>query len=141
CEREWHRRSRIDAISWLMKSDDPLRVLDAARQFDHLITEMTQRLPRRTPSGLRAQLSEAAQSISALLAEGFGRQTTAEKIHYSRMANGSVEESQDYLRKCINERLIDRKAFFKLWNLSVVVGRMILSLIAHYERSPERKPT
>ena len=53
------------------------------------------------------------------------------------MANGSLEESQDYLRKCVNAQLIDRKTFFKLWNLSVAVGRMILGLIAYYERHRE----
>ena len=120
-----------------MSDGDPLRVLDAARRFGQLVTEMTQRLPRRAPSKLRGQLSEAAQSISALLAEGLGRGTTAERIHYSRMANGSLEESQDYLRKCVNAQLIDRKTFFKLWNLSVAVGRMILGLIAYYERHRE----
>src|SRR5215467_13050652 len=114
-----------------MDKGDPLRVLDAARQFGQLVMEMTQALPRRAPSRLRGQLSEAAQAISALLAEGFGRRTKAEKVRYSLMANGSLEESQDYLRKCINLHLVDREQFFKLWNLSVAISRMILSLVKH----------
>ena len=118
-----------------MDEDDPLRVLDAARKFGLLVTEMTQRLPRRAPSRLRGQLSEAAQAVSGLLAEGFGRRTNGEKIRYSLMANGSLEESQDYLRKCVNLHLIDRKEFFRLWNLSVAVSRMILSLVEHFKRT------
>ena len=116
-----------------MDDGDPLRVLDAARQFGQLVAEMTQRLSRRAPSGLRGQLAEAALAISGLLAEGFGRRTNAEKIRYSLMANGSLEECQDYLRKCVNLRLIDRKEFFRLWNLSVAISRMILSLVRHFE--------
>jgi four helix bundle protein len=118
-----------------MHDGDPLRVLDAARQFGQLVAEMTQHLSRRAPSGLRGQLTEAAQSVSALLAEGFGRGTDAEKVHYSRMANGSIEESQDYLRKCVNLNLIDRKTFFRVWNLSVAISRMILSLMECYEEA------
>jgi four helix bundle protein len=118
---------------------DPLRVLDAARQFGQLVAEMTQRLSRRAPSGLRGQLAESAQSVSALLAEGFGRGTDKEKAHYSRMANGSLEESQDYLRKCVNLHLIDRKMFFRLWNLSLAISRMIRSLVEYYDERTDEK--
>jgi four helix bundle protein len=86
---------------------------------------------------LRGQLAESAQAVSALLAEGFGRGTTGENIHYSRMANGSLEESQNYLRQCVNTHLIHRKTFFRPWNLSVATSRMILNLIAHLERTKD----
>jgi|SRR5689334_4229560 len=118
-----------------MGDDDPLRVLDAARQFGQLVAAMTQRFSRRAPVGLRGQLSASALSVSRLLAEGFGRRTNGEKIHYSLMANGSLEESQDDLRKCMNLRLIERKEFFKLWNLSVAISRMILSLVKRFEEN------
>ena len=113
--------------------DDPLRVIDAARQFGQLVAELAQRLPQRAPSGLRGQLSQAALAISGLLSEGFGRRTNGEKIHYSRMANGSLEESQDGLKKCVNLQLIDKKEFFRLWNFSIAISRMVLSLVEHYK--------
>jgi four helix bundle protein len=105
-------------------------VMEAAREFGLRVVDVTSRLPRRTPSGMRSQLAEAAQAVGSILAEGFGRGTTAERIHYSQMANGSLEESQYYLRQLANLGLIERKVFYKLWNLSVAIGRMLLSLIA-----------
>ena len=120
-----------------MKDRDPLRVLQAARQFGEQVVVLTRGLPRHAPSGLRSQLVEAALAVGSLLAEGLGRGTTGEKIHYSRMANGSVEESQYYLRQCVNCQLIDRKTFFRHWNLSVAISRMILSLVEYYERQRE----
>jgi four helix bundle protein len=116
-----------------MSGSDPLRVIQAAREFGLQVLDVVGKLPRRAPSGLRSQLAESAQAVGSILAEGFGRGTTAEKIHYSRMANGSLEESQEYLRECINLHLIDRKVFYRLWNLSVVTSRMLLSLIAKLE--------
>jgi four helix bundle protein len=116
-----------------MSANDPLRVIQAARQFGLEVLQALGQLPRTAPSGLRSQLAESAQAVAALLAEGFGRGTTAEKIHYSRMANGSLEESQESLRECINLHLIDRKLFYRLWNLSVVTSRMVLSLIKKLE--------
>ena len=117
-----------------MSRNDPLRVMEAAREFGLRVAEVTSRLPRKTPSGLRAQLAEAAQAVGGLLAEGFGRGTTAERIHYAQMANGSLEESQYYLRQLVNLGLIERKIFYKLWNLSVVISRMLLALIASLQR-------
>ena len=121
-----------------MKKRERLKVLEAARSFGDQVLDAVARFPRRAPSGLRGQLSEAAQSVSGLLAEGFGRGSTAEKIHYSHMANGSLEESQNYLRQCVNRHLIDRKTFFRLWNLSIAIGKMITNLIARLQAEDEK---
>lgn len=117
-----------------MSRNNPLRVMEAARDYGLQVMELTTRLPRRAPSGLRGQLADAARAVGGLLAEGFGRGSTSERIHYSQMANGSLEESQYYLRQLINLRLIERKVFYKLWNLSVTISRMLVSLIARLER-------
>jgi four helix bundle protein len=122
---------------WRMSEREPLRAIEAARLFGEQVVDLVNHLPRRAPRGLRGQLVEAAQAVSALLAEGFGRGTTGEKIHYSRMANGSIEESQNYLRQCVNTHLIHRKTFFRTWNLSVATSRMIVNLIAHLERTKD----
>jgi four helix bundle protein len=114
-----------------MHSDDPLRVLDAARLYGEHCVKIAQDLPRRAPAGLRRQLVKAAQSVSDLLAEGFGRGTVAEKIRYCLMSKGELEESQNQLRRCINLGLIHRQAFYKTWNLAVVIKRMEDGLIAH----------
>ena len=77
---------------------------------------------------------EPSRAIGASIAEGFGRGTTAEKIHYSRNANGSLEESQEQLRECINNHLIDQKTFYPPWNRSVAISRMLASLMEELER-------
>src|SRR5215471_7403750 len=120
---------------------EPLKVLEAARLFGTRVSELAKELPRQTPSGLRSQVVEAAQAISALIAEGFGRGTTAEKIHYSRLANGSLEESQNYLRQFVDSNLIDRKTFYAHWNLSRTIGRMLTNLIAQLERKRDAQPS
>jgi four helix bundle protein len=117
-----------------MAGDDPLRVLKAARLFGEQCIDLAQGLPRRAPARLRTQLAEAGQAVSDILAEGIGRGTKREQIHYCRMARGSLEECQNYLRRCMNRQLIDAKSFYKSWNLSVVIGRMLDGYIAHLER-------
>ena len=117
-----------------MDSDDPLRVLAAARLYGEHCVRIAHELPRRAPPGLRGQLAKAAQSVSDLLAEGFGRGTVTEKIRYCLMSKGELEESQNQLRRCIRLRLIPEKEFYKSWNLAVVINRMEESLIARLRR-------
>ena len=117
-----------------MPDEEPLRVLQAARIYGEQCIDLARGLPRSAPTGLRSQLAESGQAISDLLAEGFGRGTVAEKLQYSVMARGSLEESQNQLRRCVNRQLIDRKSFYKSWNLSVVICRMLDALIARFER-------
>jgi len=117
-----------------MGERERLKVLDAAQQFGVLVVELTKSFRRGAPSGLRSQLVAAAMAVSGLLAEGFGRKSVAEIIHYSHMANGSLEECQNYLRECVNLRLIDKKTFYRAWNLSVATSKMLIALIETYER-------
>ena len=49
------------------------------------------------------------------------------------MANGSLEEAQEELRECINAKLIERKIFYREWNRSVVIGKMLDRHIAKHE--------
>ena len=120
-----------------MATDDPLRVLDASRLYGEQCAKIAHDLPRRAPAGLRRQLAKAAQSVSDLLAEGFGRGTVTEKIRYCLMSKGELEESQNQLRRCIRLGLVEEKAFYQSWNLSVVINRMEDALIAHLREENE----
>ena len=56
------------------------------------------------------QIIRAADSISANLAEGFGRFTPADRETFYRYARGSFEETQAWLRKAIRRKVIREKA-------------------------------
>ena len=119
-------------VSWRMAFEDPLRVLEAARLYGEQCVKIAHDLPRHAPAGLRRQLAKAAQAVSDILAEGLGRGTVGEKIHHGVMSKGELEESQNQLRRCIRLRLIEDKVFYRSWNLSVVINRMLDRLLAHF---------
>ncbi len=52
------------------------------------------------------QLATASDSISANIAEGFGRYHKKEKIHFYRYSFGSLEETKDWIRKAITRGLL-----------------------------------
>ena len=55
------------------------------------------------------QVVRASDSISANIAEGFGRYHKKDKIKFYRYSFGSMEETKDWIRKCIIRELISEE--------------------------------
>ena len=112
-----------------MGKSNGLRALELAQILVKEIWEAIERFPKREPLGLRAQLGEAANSIHSNIAEGYGRGTTAERRNRLRLARGSLEETQSDLKVALDCGYITRKRFYRIWNLTVVLDRMIAKLM------------
>lgn len=81
----------------------------AARTFEDLVVwrkahtfvlevyRQSRRFPRQELYGLTVQLRRAAVSVPANIAEGFKRNTKADKARFMNIAQGSLEESRYYL--------------------------------------------
>ena len=54
-------------------------------------------LPRSEDYGLTSQIRRSANSVSSNIAEGFGRKTNKDEIHFYIMARGSAFETQNHL--------------------------------------------
>jgi four helix bundle protein len=57
-------------------------------------------------STIGQQVVRSADSISANIAEGFGRYHKKDKIKFYRYSFGSMEETKDWIRKCIVREII-----------------------------------
>jgi len=76
-----------------------------ARQFRIRLLELTKRLPREEEYRLKDQILRAARSVTANIAEGFGRHHHQENIQFSRQARGSLVELRDHLNVAGDEGL------------------------------------
>ena len=74
-----------------------LDVWKQARHFKRRIYEVIKLFPHTERFGLASQLSRAAASVPANLAEGHGRQTVKDELHFCIMARGSLSEIQNHL--------------------------------------------
>ena len=61
------------------------------------IHKLTDSLPRKEDYGFTSQIRRSALSISANLAEGFGRRHTLDKANFYYNARGSLTETQSHL--------------------------------------------
>ncbi len=75
------------------------------------------------------QMVRSADSISANIAEGFGRYHKKDKIKFYRYSFGSMEETKDWIRKCIHRNLITKEEKEYILNQLEHLPRSIHQLI------------
>jgi four helix bundle protein len=67
-----------------------------------------------TRNTVGSQFVRAVDSISANLAEGFGRYSKKDKIKFYRIASGSLKESFDWNEKAKHRRLISEEIYTEI---------------------------
>jgi four helix bundle protein len=63
--------------------------------------------PKAEEYRLKSQLLESSRSVTANIAEGFGRYHYQENIQFCRQARGSLTESMDHLITAFDEKYFD----------------------------------
>jgi len=79
------------------KSFEDVELWQRAHKWVLDVYKLTELFPKHEIFGLTSQLRRAAVSIAANFAEGFTRDTTAEKARFYNMSRGSAEECRYYL--------------------------------------------
>ena len=72
------------------------KAMEAARE----VYRLTPRLPRTENYGMRSQITRAAVSIPANIAEGWTRETVKDKAYFLAVAQGSLAETETLLTLC-----------------------------------------
>lgn len=80
---------------------------------------------------LREQMRKAAVSVVSNIAEGFGRQTDREFVHFLYTARGSASEVQSHLYVASDLGYLTRDDFARLYSLADEVSRLISGFIRY----------
>ena len=94
-----------------------------------LLYEITALFPKAELYGLTQQIRRAAVSIGSNIAEGFGRQSIKEKIHFFYIANGSITELKNQLYIAKHIHYLDDKNFAVLYTQAETCHRVLSGLI------------
>lgn len=81
----------------LIKSFEDLEVWQDAQALAVSIYKMTKQFPDDEKFGITGQIKRSASSISANIAEGFGRKTNLDKAHFYHIAYGSLLETKNFV--------------------------------------------
>jgi four helix bundle protein len=74
-----------------------LTVWQKAHELTLATYKLTEKFPRSEQYGIVSQLRRSAASVSANIAEGFGRRTTRELMRCLQISRGELEETRYFL--------------------------------------------
>ncbi len=103
------------------------------------IYRLTSFFPRTETYSLVDQMRRAALSITSNIAEGYGRSTNKELIHFLYIALGSSNELDSQIEVARNLGYIDNDGYNTLDKANSIINKMLRSLI--YKREElEKQP-
>ena len=92
-----------------------LPVYKTCRDFKKEISALVKKFPKEERFLLSAQLLDASRSVTANIAEGFGRFHYQENIQFCRQSRGSLTEVMEHLITAYDEKYID-KSVLEIFN-------------------------
>ncbi|MDD4673910.1 MAG: four helix bundle protein [Bacteroidales bacterium] len=81
----------------MYKSFVEMPVWQKAHKLSIEVYQVTVNLPRSEDYGLTSQIRRSSNSVSANIAEGYGRKMKKDKAHFYTIARGSAFETQNHL--------------------------------------------
>ena len=113
---------------------EDLDVWKLATELKKRVVDLTRAESVRTDFRFCDQIRSSTASITANIAEGFGRFTDPELLRYLRYARGSAFETREWLRDGRDRGHFNPAAFDELWNLLDRVTQTLTSLAATVDR-------
>lgn len=97
-----------------IKSFEDLTVWQESQSFAVEVYKVTKQFPKDEIFAMTSQLRRAVSSVSANIAEGFGRASVNDKLHFYTMAYGSLLEVKNFLYLAEKLGYIDKSELDKL---------------------------
>jgi four helix bundle protein len=124
-----------DSQTKKVKSFEDLTAWKAAREVRKYAYLIANKLPVSEKTNLVSQIKRAAVSITANIAEGYGRYHYQENIQYCRQSRGSLYEVKDHFITCLDENFITSEEYAKGEALMDTAARLLNGYISYLNRS------
>lgn len=115
------------------KSHRDLKVWQIALDVTEALYRITAGWPKHEQYGLVSQVRRAAVSVPANIAEGAGRRTPGEFMHFVGIARGSLAELETLLIVARRLNYIDEPTYRLVLNDILELGRMTTGLLRSLE--------
>lgn len=110
-----------------------LKVWQSSIDFTIKIYDVCRNFPKDEIFGMTSQIKRAVVSISSNIAEGCGRETLKDFIHFLFIARGSSYEVSSHIEICRRLDFISEKDYYELLRDVEAIGKMVNGLIKHYK--------
>lgn len=112
-----------------IQSFTDLNVWNEGHMLVLIIYKLTKNFPKEETYSMVDQMRRAAASVTANIAEGFGRQTYKEKVQFYYMAQGSLTELKNFILIAKDVGYINDKDYQFLIQQSNLTHKLLQGLI------------
>ena len=109
-----------------------------ARELRKAISVLSLKFPKEERFELTAQIKSSSRSVTANIAEGYGRFTYTDTRHFFIIARGSVTETIDHLITAFDDNYISEKQLHDAEAMCETVFRLINGFITYLDKSKKR---
>lgn len=88
-----------------------LEVWKTGRELKIYIIQLCKKFPKHELYGLTQQIKNSSRSVTANIAEGYGRFHYQENMQFCRQSRGSLEETKDHMYTALDEEYISEENF------------------------------
>ena len=121
-----------------MESFEELEVWKKARELRISVSRLIKTFPKEENSRLRDQILRSSRSVTANIAEGFGRFHHQENIQFCRQARGSVHETLDHIICAFDEAYIQKSDLEMYRELIKACLKLLNGYIAYLKKAKTR---
>jgi four helix bundle protein len=127
----------VKLMTQILQTFEDLECYKSARQLRIALAKTAKGLAPDEIFRLQDQLIRAARSITANIAEGFGRHHHGENLQYCRQARGSLSECMDHISAGLDEGLISYEIYVEHRAKIEESWKILNGYIAHLKRCAE----
>jgi four helix bundle protein len=122
-----------------MQTLDTLEVYLLAKAYRKEVIMTANTFPKDEKFLLIAQIKDSARSITANIAEGYGRFHYQEAIQFCRISRGSLLETYDHLSSALDENYIQETRFNELKEQHECLLKKTNGYIAYLKRRKQEE--
>lgn len=102
-----------------------LEVYKECRKLRISISKFAKTLPKQEDYLLKQQIVSSSRSVTACIAEGYGRYEYKDNYRFCVMAKGSLEETVEHLVTAVDEKYLTEKQFVQYENHCLLCNKLL----------------
>jgi four helix bundle protein len=114
---------------------EDMTVWQDSQTFAVRVYKLTKTFPKDELYGLTSQMRRASSSISANIAEGFGRNSQKDKAHFYHIALGSLLETKNFIYLGAKLDYIEKEEVTKLIEITESVHNQINAILKYFRNN------
>lgn len=104
-----------------------------SRKLTNIVYHFTKNFPKEEIFGLTNQIRRCAVSVPSNIAEGCGRNTSKETIHFLFIARGSIYELETQLYVSLDQNYIEKEEFDSILSQITLCKKLLNGFINYHK--------